>query len=486
MNLAAGDFMALLPLIVVAMSTIVVMLVSAFRRDPRAAMGLTLLGLMLALATLPLAARGAPRQVTPLLIVDHYALFYMGLVFAASFVVTVLSYGYFADRDSRHEAFYILLLLATLGSAVLVASSHFASFLLGLELLSISLFALIGYPDNVERPLEAAIKYLVLTGFSSAFLLFGMALVYAQMGTMAFTPIGTLLSSANGVGTYLRAGLALILVGVGFKLALVPFHMWTPDVYEGAPAPVAAFVATVSKGAMVALLLRYFVALGAHRSPSLILALSIVAIASILGGNLLALLQDNVKRILAYSSIAHLGYLLVAFLAGGPFAAEAVAYYLCAYFTTMLGAFGVVTVLSKSTRNRDCDALADYRGLLWRRPWLAAVFTTMLLSLAGIPLTMGFVGKFYIIAAGVSASLWLLVVVLVIGSAIGLYYYLRIIATMCASNPDAVADRVQVSAESVSAGGRWTLATLMLLLLGLGVYPTPLIGALQATIGRLH
>lgn len=485
MNLAAGDFIVLLPLIVVAVSAIVVMLVSAFRRDPRAAMGLTLLGLMLALVTLPLAASGAPRQVTPLLIVDRYALFYMGLMFAASFVVTVLSHGYFADRDSRHEAIYILLLLATLGSAVLVASSHFASFLLGLELLSISLFALIGFGDNVERPLEAAIKYLVLTGFSSAFLLFGMALVYAQMGTMAFTPIGTQLSSANGAGTYLRAGLALTLVGVGFKLALVPFHMWTPDVYEGAPAPVSAFVATVSKGAMLALLLRYFVAVGAHQSPSLILALGIVAIASILGGNLLALLQDNIKRILAYSSIAHLGYVLVGFLAGGIFAVEAVAYYLCAYFITMLGAFGVVTVLSNSTQNRDCDALADYRGLLWRRPWLAAVFTTMLLSLAGIPLTMGFVAKFYIIAAGVGASLWLLVLVLVIGSAIGLFYYLRIIATMCASRPDTVSAHMLVSAESVSTGGRWTLSTLTLLLLGLGVYPTPFIGVLRATVGHL-
>ena len=197
-------------------------------------------------------------------------------------------------------------------------------------------------------------------------------------------------------------------MGIGFKLALVPFHMWTPDVYEGAPAPITAFVATVSKGAMFALLLRYFNQSGARNSTALLLVLTIVAIASMFAGNLLALLQNNVKRILAYSSIAHLGYLIVAFEAGGDMAGFAVAFYFVAYFATMLGAFGVVTMLS--TPGNDLGDLESYRGLFWRRPMIASVFTVMLLSLAGIPLTAGFVGKFYIVAAGASVSLWLLVV----------------------------------------------------------------------------
>jgi NADH-quinone oxidoreductase subunit N len=481
MNLDAADLFALSPLIVVAASVVVVMLAAALFRHRHPANGLALLGLLLSCAALPLAAMVGPRQITPLLLVDHYALYYMGLVFGATFVVTLLCRGYFGDGEDRHGALMILLLLAALGGAVLTASSHFASFLLGLEVYSIALFALIAYPRNVERPLEAGIKYLVLTGFSSAFLLFGMALIYAQLGTLQFAEIGAKLASSGYQSeSLLLAGLALILVGVGFKLALVPFHMWIPDVYEGAPAPVAALVATLSKGAVLALLLRYFVATGAYRSPSITLALSLIAIASILLGNLLALLQDNVKRILAYSSIAHIGYLLVAFLATGPLAIEAIGYYLTAYFVTMLGAFGVVTLLSKGGLERDRDNLADYRGLFWSRPWLAAAFTAMLLSLAGIPLTMGFVGKFYVAAAGVGASLWLLVIVLVIGSVIGLFYTLRIIAMMAAPHPETAPEQLPMP----SAPSKVALAALVLLLIWLGVYPAPLMDILEATVAQ--
>ena len=483
MNLNTADLIALLPLIAIAASVVVVMLAAAVYRHRQLAMGLTLLGLLLSCAALPLAADAGPRQITPLLLVDHYALYYMGLVFAATFVVTVLCHAYFNGREGGTGALYILLLLAALGSAVLAASNHFASFLLGLELYSVALFALIAYPRDVERPLEAAIKYLVLTGFSSAFLLFGMAVIYAQLGTMQFAEIGAMLAApSNGI---LLAGLALILAGVGFKLALVPFHMWVPDVYEGAPAPVAALIATISKGAVLALLLRYFIATDAHRSPSIMLALSLIAIASILVGNLLALLQDNVKRILAYSSIAHLGYLLVGFLAAGTLASEAIGYYLAAYFVTMLGAFGVVTLLSDGDRERDNDNLADYRSLFWRRPWLAAAFSAMLLSLAGIPLTMGFVGKFYVAAAGVGASLWLLVVVLVIGSTIGLFYYLRIITMMAAPLPETASEQSPMPAMSAPPAASATLAALVLLLIWLGVDPVPLMHLLETTVAQL-
>lgn len=481
-----SNLMILSPLILLAGSAVVVMLAAAFYRHPRPVMMLTLAGLVLSFASLFLSQGVGSRQVTALLVLDHYALFFIGLIVAATFVVAVLCYRYFGGDESRHEALYILLLLAALGGGVLVASSHFASFLLGLELLSISLFALIAYPKNAERPLEAGIKYLVLAGFSSAFLLFGMALIYAQLGTMQFAQIGARLAAPDQqLDAYGLAGLALIVAGVGFKLALVPFHMWTPDVYEGAPAPIAAFIATVSKGAMLAMLLRYFIAAGAHQSQSIALALSLLAIITILAGNLLALGQDNIKRILAYSSIAQLGYLLVGFLAFGAMAVEAVAYYLAAYFVTMLGAFGVVTVLSMDTPERDCDTLADYAGLFWRRPWLAGVFTAMLLSLAGIPLTMGFIGKFYVLAAAVGASLWLLVIVLVVGSAIGLFYYLRIIAAMYAHEPKATPGQEAMLGGSASLAESVTLAALTLLLIGLGIYPALLIQVLETTVVHL-
>ena len=481
-----SNLMVLSPLILLAGSAVVVMLAAAFYRHPRPVMMLTLAGLVLSFASLFLSQGVGSRQVTALLVLDHYALFFIGLIVAATFVVAVLCYRYFGGDESRHEALYILLLLAALGGGVLVASSHFASFLLGLELLSISLFALIAYPKNAERPLEAGIKYLVLAGFSSAFLLFGMALIYAQLGTMQFAQIGARLAAPDQqLDAYGLAGLALIVAGVGFKLALVPFHMWTPDVYEGAPAPIAAFIATVSKGAMLAMLLRYFIAAGAHQSQSIALALNLIAIVTILAGNLLALGQDNIKRILAYSSIAQLGYLLVGFLAFGAMAVEAVAYYLAAYFVTMLGAFGVVTILSMDTPERDSDTLADYAGLFWRRPWLAGVFTAMLLSLAGIPLTMGFIGKFYVLAAAVGASLWLLVIVVVVGSAIGLFYYLRIIAAMYAHEPKATLGQEAMLGGSASLAESVTLAALTLLLIGLGIYPALLIQVLETTVVHL-
>jgi NADH-quinone oxidoreductase subunit N len=485
MTLHTLDFIALLPIISIAATAVVVLLAAAFYRRPGVAIFLTLSGLAISFALLPLAATAAPRQITPLLFVDGYALFYIGLVSAAMLAVALQCHDYFAGEESPPEEAYVLLLLAALGAATLVASNHFASFFLGLETLSIALFALIAYPAQLRHPLEAGIKYLVLAGASSAFLLFGMALIYASSGTLAFGQLGAVMAAAERPpgSVYLLGGLALIIAGIGFKLAVVPFHMWTPDVYEGAPAPVAALVATVSKGAVLALLLRLFVSADGYEHASLVLALSLIAGVSILAGNLLALLQDNIKRVLAYSSIAHLGYLLVAFLAAGALGAEAIAYYLVAYFITMLGAFGVVGVVSKPSG--ETDLLQDYSGLFWHRPWLAGVLTAMLLSLAGIPLTMGFVGKFYVVAAAIHSSLWLLVVLVVIGSAISLFYYLRIIAALYLPFSDVKEKRAQTPPSKPAVAGNVTLAMLTLLLVWLGVYPAPLIRVIQATAAHL-
>jgi len=315
--------------------------------------------------------------------------------------VAALSYQYFEDHEGHREELYLLLLIATLGCAVLVLSSHFVSFLLGLEILSVSLYAMVAYLKDRKQALEAGIKYLIMASASAAFLLFGVALIYAALGTMEFSRIRELSVSGSELALLLP-GIVLTVTGIGFKLGVVPFHLWTPDVYQGAPAPAAAFVATTSKSAMVALLLRYFYLSGALQYRAVFFVFAIIAIASMCAGNLLALLQTNVKRILAYSSIAHFGYVLVAFLAGGTMAIEAVSFYLVAYTVTILAAFGIVAVLSGS--ERDADDVEDYRGLFWRRPLLAGVFTAALLSLAGIPATMGFIGKFYVLTAGASAA----------------------------------------------------------------------------------
>jgi NADH-quinone oxidoreductase subunit N len=308
-----------------------------------------------------------------------------------------------------------------------------------------------------------------------------MALVYAETGTMTVSGLAPLLIAGLGAQDVVVAlGVVLLLVGVGFKLAVVPFHMWTPDVYQGAPAPVTAYIATVSKGAMFALLLRYFRPVSLDPGSTLFLVFAAVAIASMVAGNLLALRQDNVKRILAYSSIANLGYLLVAFLATGERAAIAVTFYLVAYFATTLVAFGVVTALS--TPARDAESMDDYRGLARTRRWTAAAFTVALLSLAGMPLTMGFIGKFYVVAVGAGSALWALVIVLVLTSTVGLYYYTRIVVAMWVRRPDESADAVSAA---VGGGSAAVLAALTAFLIVFGVYPAPLIQLIERAVATL-
>lgn len=466
MNIA--DLTALSPFIILATTTVVIMLTIAFYRSHKLTVILTLSGLVLSLASLSFISCLIPRAVTPLLLLDHYALFFIGLITAAGIAVAGLSYSYLDIQQGHREEFYLLLLIATLGCSVLAAANHFASFFLGIELLSISLYALAAYLRHSDHGVEAGIKYLILAAVSSAFILFGMALVYAESGSMAFSTIAAFATGPGANGLMFLAGIVMLLVGLGFKLAVVPFHMWTPDVYEGAPAPVTAFIATASKGAVFALVLRYFTLIYIHSHAPLFAIFTIIAIASMFAGNLLALFQTNVKRILAYSSISHLGYLLVTVLASGPLATTSAAFYLTAYFITTLGAFGVVTVISG--QDRDADHMEDYQGLAWKRPWLAGVFTFMLFSLAGIPLTAGFVGKFYIVAAGVGSTLWLVVVVMIVNSIIGLFYYLRIIVAIFSASETEGAIPVRRSRS-----GSVVLAALSILLIWLGVYPGPVI-----------
>lgn len=479
--MSGAAFSAFAPFSLLGAVTIVVMLLIAIRRSHCLIALSTIAGLLLCCIALPLAAPAAPIQVTPLFIVDGATLFYSGLVLGSALIVAILSYAYLGGPEQApREEYYLLLLTATLGAAILPASIHFASFFLGLETLSISLLGLIAYASPREEAAEAGIKYLILGGASSAFLLFGMALIYADLGTMSFTHIGALIHAGGPADLYRLAGAAMILTGVCFKLSLVPFHMWTPDIYEGAPAPITGFVAVVSKIAVFAVILRYFILAEGHADASLRTGLAVIAILSMLGGNLLALLQDNVKRLLAYSSIAHLGYLLVAFLATGSLGVEAAAYYLAAYAVTSLGAFGIVALLSTSGSGRDADQIEDYRGLFRTRPFLAGSLALMLLSLAGMPPTMGFIGKFYLVVSGVGSGLFWPVAALVVGSVIGLYYYLRVLVAMAMPVPPGQAAAPPAAAPLF---GNAVVAVLLALLLALGTYPAPAIALIRMTVG---
>ncbi len=471
---------ALSPIIITATAAVVVMLGISIYRDHRLTVALTILGFIAAIIALPCVYKLVPIQATPLIIIDHYAIFFTGLILSTGIVVALLCYAFFANDEAENEELYLLLITAVLGAIVLVSSRHFATLFLGLETLSVSLFAMIGYTLKNALSLEAGLKYIVLSGISSAFILFGGALIYAELGTFVFADMAMLAAIIKPTSLVV-VGLAMIVAGLAFKLSLVPFHLWTSDVYEGAPAPVTAFVATVSKGAIFALLLRYFSTSDAFDYYPVVLVFTILAVLSILIGNLLALQQNNLKRLLAYSSIAHMGYLLIPFIAASGMdkglVVEAATFYLVAYFITTLGAFGIIAVASES--NEEIQLIEDYRGWFWQKPIMAFVLTAMLLSLAGIPLTAGFIGKFYVFAAGLDASLWLLIMVLIVGSGMGLYYYLRVVLVML-EKPESEASIVED--KSTQPGiGQLTVIALAVLLVYLGVFP----GALTELIRNM-
>ncbi|MDF2446858.1 MAG: NADH:ubiquinone oxidoreductase subunit [Moraxellaceae bacterium] len=470
--MAKEQLLALLPLLVLAATIVAVMLFIAIRRNHWWNATLAVVGLNAALATVVYNAFTLPPvvELTTLLILDPYAAFYMGLLLVTTLACTTMSHAYMEGYKSNREELYLLLLLAALGAVVLACSRHLTSLFIGLELLSVPVYGMVAYTFRNPRTLEGGMKYMVLSATASAMLLFGMALIYAVAGTLSFSGLAYTYLGPDSASPLLLAGTALMIAGLAFKLSIAPFHIWTPDVYEGAPAPVGAFLATASKTAVFAVLVRFLYESGALQEIVLRDVLAVLAGISIVVGNLLALMQSNIKRLLAYSSIAHFGYLLIPLVAplGTP---EAVGVYLITYVVTTLGAFGVVALMSSPYTGHDADQLHNYRGMFWKRPYLTAVMTGMMLSLAGIPVTAGFIGKFYIVAAGVSASLWVLMALVVIGSAIGLYYYLRVMVTMYLPAPGM--NRYDAPLDWGERAGGVMILGLTVLMFVLGMYPQP-------------
>ncbi|ANF56740.1 NADH-quinone oxidoreductase subunit NuoN [Halotalea alkalilenta] len=506
MNLTLTHLFAILPLIIVGITVVVVMLSAAWRRHHFLNATLTVIGLNLALASvvwvyfagqgavapdLANSAVGFPSLVTPLVMIDGYALFYMALILVAALACSTLANAYLEGLDEHREEFYLLLLSSTMGAMLLVSSIHMASLFLGLELMSVALYGMAAYTFKRRVSLESGIKYMVLSAVASSFLLFGMALLYAAYGTLEFASLGLRLVFEDSVGIWTLIGVGMMVIGLGFKLSIVPFHMWTPDVYEGAPAPVSAFLATVSKVAVFAVLVRFMI-MSPTFDTKLHTVIAVLAALSMIVGNLLALGQTNLKRLLGYSSIAHLGYLLsavVALRAGvtdgggelsltGQLVLETSGIYLVTYVLTTLGAFGVVTLVSSPSRGQDVAQLHHFRGLFWRRPYLAVILTFMMLSLAGIPMTAGFIGKFYVLALNMNEELWWLAGAVVLGSAIGLYYYLRVMVSLYLAEPGEI-QRDAAHDWGQRSGGVMVLIAALLTLL-LGIYPQPLIDLVQA------
>ena len=465
----ATMFSALAPILMLSLTAVVLMIQASIKRDQSVAWVITAVGFLLTLWSASYA-RDFIQPVTILLEVDHWSLFFTSLILMASLITLVLSKETFSSEGERKEEYYLLLVLSVLGAVVLIQSSHMVSLLLGMELMGVALYAMIAFPERGQLPLEGAVKYLVLSACASAMLLYGFALIYAATGELSYAGIGARAALAYAENPMLMmAGSAMVLAGIGFKLSVAPFHMWTPDVYEGAPTPVTGFLATVSKSAVFVALSRFYIDGALYQFSGLNTALVVLAIASMLVGNWLALRQENIKRLLAYSSIAHFGYLLVVLIAltylEADLVSQSITFYLTAYIVTTLAAFTIVSMVAgEDTAKQNISAFA---GLFWSRPLEASALTVAMLSLAGIPLTAGFMAKFFVITVGIQSGLWGLLAVLVIASAIAIYYYLRIIFAMTQS--------AQTSGNSANWQEKLAAIVLMASILALGSWPQPFI-----------
>lgn len=361
----------------------------------------------------------------PMLLLDRFGTYSMALIGVASILVCLLSISYLAQLHINHGEFYSLLLLSTAGMFLLVGAVDLMAVFLGLELMSIPLYVMAGFDRRNLRSNESAFKYFLVGSFASAILLYGIALIYGVTGTLEFAGIQKGFPPGNPLG---MIGLAMVIVGFAFKVATVPFHQWAPDVYEGAPTAVTAYMATTVKVAAFAALLRLLVQAFGPVTASLVDLFWILAVLTILVGNVMALIQNNLKRLLAYSSIAHAGYLLIGFATGSVEGYAAVLFYLLVYVFTNVGAFAVLVALTQD--RRDCDSFDDLAGLARQRPGLAALLTLFALSLAGIPGTAGFFAKFFLFKAAVGSGQTVLALVGVLGSVISVYYYLRLPVVM--------------------------------------------------------
>ena len=482
--MTAADLIALTPLIALALGGTVVMLAGALGARPSHLHGITVGSIGIALAAAGVTRTGSAHDVTTLLRFDDYSFLFLMLLLSATGILAIVSRPYLQARRREGEAFYALLLFAATGMGVLACSIHFLALFLGLEILAVSLYPLLGYLRSRNDSLEAAAKYLILAALASGLILFGIALVYAATGTLLLRPamqqIGSLLvSGTRPEAIWAMVGMGFLIAGFAFKLALVPFHMWSPDVYQGAPAPVTALIATGSKGAVVAVLAR-LLAPGIN-DGTFAAMLAGLAVLSMFSGNLLALLQNDIKRLLAYSSVAHLGYVFVALTVGGAAGNEALVFYMLTYVAATLGALGVVTVLSCDA-DVDADNLRSYRGLGRRRPALALLLTVMFLSLAGVPPTGGFLAKFAVLGAAVEADRIGLALAMVVASGIALYYYLRVLVVMYMEPDD---ESLVAAGPATPLASSVALAALAIFVLAIGIFPEPWLRAVDQAVAAI-
>jgi NADH-quinone oxidoreductase subunit N len=471
---------AIVPILCVTAAGIAAMLAEAFR-EPGARMpisGLGLIGLAgSAVSAALLWGRGAVGF--EVVSADNFGLFFV-FVLAAIGVMTMLLSPSAVDRDALPSGeYYALSLFALAGMMLMAMANDLLVIFLALEVMSLAVYVLTGIRRESEASVEGSFKYFILGGFSSAFFLYGMAFVYGVTGTTKLDRVAAAMAGgAGGHPTLALVAVGLLLVGFGFKVSAVPFHMWTPDAYEGAPTVVTGFMSTGVKAAAFAAFVRVMMSAFAPLHDAWVPILWAVAVATMILGTVVGVAQTNLKRMLAYSSIAHAGYILVGLVADNDMGKGAILFYLLAYGVTNLAAFGVIGLLA--TRDRANDDLASVAGLANRHPGLAAVFAVLLLSLGGIPPTAGFVGKWYIFSAAVRAGDYGLAIIGFLTSVVSIFFYLRVIVMMYMAEPGDAPEPPAPSRAAVV-----TLAAALVVTFYLGILPASILEVAERSIGSL-
>jgi NADH-quinone oxidoreductase subunit N len=413
-----------------------------------------------------------------MVVADNYAVFFKAVFAIIGLLTILISIGYTSQQGIGMGEYYVLVLFSTIGMMLMAAGTNLLTIFLGLETMSISIYVLAGIKRTDPRSVESAMKYFILGAFATGFFLYGVALVYGATGSFSLEEISSFLSTSGSAGRspLVILGIALLTIGFGFKVASVPFHMWTPDVYEGAPTSITAFMATGIKAAAFAGLVRVFYSALAPFQPDWTAIMWLLAVATMTVGNIVAIAQSNIKRMLAYSSIAHAGYILVAFTAGNDLGTSSILYYLLAYAFMNIGAFAIVILLGQ--RGAENTLIADYAGIGFKYPLLAAAMTIFMLSMAGIPPLAGFMGKFYIFSAAVKAKFYWLAVIGVLNSALSVYYYLRVTVLMYFRESEK-----EISGLTFSPAAVIGVIIAVAGVLYLGIFPSTVLALARASIG---
>ncbi|MBZ4687114.1 MAG: NADH-quinone oxidoreductase subunit [Clostridia bacterium] len=397
-------------------------------------------------------------------LIDPFSLFFKGLLLIAVFFTCLISKDYILEQGYGQGEYYSLVTFATLGMMIMVSAGDLITFYLGLELNTIAFVILVAFRKNCAKSTEAGIKYVLLSAMSSAVLLYGLSLVYGATKSVLLTEIAKIINQ-QGIQPLLLIGMIFTLAGFGFKVSAVPFHMWSPDVYEGAPTPITGFMSVASKAAAFAIFVRFFMIALAPVQETWVIVITALTVLTLVLGNLVAIPQTNIKRMLAYSSVGQAGFILLGMVAFSKLGVAAIMFHSLLYVFANMGAFGVATVVGKSIGS---DQIKDYQGLWKRSPLMAAVMLICLLSLAGIPPLAGFVSKFYLFTAVIEQGhIWLAFIAIGM-SMVSVYYYLIVAKAMYLGQPEEGAEPIKVPGSVQLA-----LALCLIVLVFFGVYPTP-------------